>query len=282
MNLDGKVAIVTGAASYHGDEWLDKPGSGSAVAAKLASLGAAVVLADIAGDVAETRADAIRSSGGTAVAVEVDIRDEASVEQMVATTVEQFGRLDVLHNNAYDGLFAFDPGDPEVTDMLVSSWRQGFETLVLGPMLCCKHAIPRMIETGGGSIICTTSISAEMGELNLTIYGAAKAAVNQVVRAVSTQYGKHGVRCNAVAPGLVLSPPALKTGDAVVDLYVRHSDTPYVGQPEDIAEVVAFLASDASRYISGQVIRVDGGFQQHSPLIAESRGTGLVAGETTA
>jgi hypothetical protein len=281
MNLEGKVAIVTGAASYHGEDMWPRPGSGSAVAAKLASLGAAVVLADLNGEAAERRAHEIRQAGGEAVAVEIDVREESQVERMVATAVDEFGRLDILHNNAYNGLMAFDPGDPEITQMSVDTWQDGFRTLVLGPMLGCKHAIPRMIETGGGSIVCTTSVSGEMGELNLTIYAAAKAAVNQVVRSVSTQYGKQGIRCNAIAPGLVLSPPALQTGESVIDMYTRHSDTPYVGRPEDIAEAVAFLASDASRYISGQVIRVDGGFQQHSPLIAESRTSGLVAGETT-
>ena len=123
---------------------------------------------------------------------------------MVDVAVAKYGRLDVLHNNAFNALMPFDPGDPQITEMLATTWRDGFETLVLGPMLGCKHAIPRMLETGGGSIICTTSISADMGELNLTIYSAAKSAVNQVVRSVSTQYGKFGIRANAVAPGMVL------------------------------------------------------------------------------
>jgi hypothetical protein len=279
MQLANKVAIVTGAASFHGDPELPVHGSGSAVAEKLACEGAAVVLADVNGDAAERRAERIRRAGGSAVAVEVDIRQEDQVIRMVEAAVTNFGRLDVLHNNAYNALMAFDPGDPEIVEMKVTTWEDGFRTLVLGPMLACKHAVPRMIETGGGSIICTTSVSAEMGELNLTIYGAAKAAMNQVVRAVSTQYGKQGIRCNAIAPGLVLSPPGLSTGEAIIDMYARHSDTPYVGRPEDIAEVVAFLASDASRYVSGQVVRVDGGFQQHSPMIDEARSSGRVAGQ---
>ncbi|SNQ45936.1 putative enzyme [Frankia canadensis] len=276
--LAGKVAIVTGAGSFHGDHQLHLPGQGSAVAAKLASLGAAVVLADLHGEAAELRAKQIRENGGQAVAVRVDVRSEADVERMVATAVGEFGRLDILHNNAADLERLFDPGDPEITRMEAGTWHAVFSTLVLGTMLGCKHAIPVMLRTGGGSIVCTSSTSGEMGELNLTVYGAAKAAVNQIVRSVSTQYGKQGIRCNAVAPGLILSPPSLAIGQELIDEYARHCDTPYVGEPADVAEVVAFLVSDAARYVSGQVIRVDGGFAQQSPLAADSRSSGLVAG----
>ena len=278
--LEGKVAIVTGAASYHGDETLRQQGQGGAVAAKLAELGASVVLADINGAAAERRAEAIRDAGGDAIAVETDVRNEEHIQRMVQTAVDEFGRLDILHNNAANLQALFDPGDPQITEMEVETWHLIFETLVLGTMLGCKHAIPRMVETGGGSITCMTSVSGEMGELNLTNYGASKAAVNQVVRSVSAQWGKHGIRCNAIAPGLILSPPSLAIGEELIAEYVRHSDTPYVGQPVDTANLVAFLVSDGARYISGQVIRLDGGFTEQSPLVADARDSGLVAGQT--
>jgi NAD(P)-dependent dehydrogenase (short-subunit alcohol dehydrogenase family) len=278
--LDGKVAIVTGAASYHGDDTLRQQGQGGAVAAKLAELGASVVLADINGAAAERRAEAIREAGGDAIAVETDVRSEEQVQRMVQTALDEFGRLDILHNNAANLQHLFDPGDPQITEMTVETWHMIFETLVLGTMLGCKHAIPRMVETGGGSITCMTSISGEMGELNLTNYGASKAAVNQVVRSVSAQWGKQGIRCNAIAPGLILSPPSLAIGEELIAEYIRHSDTPYVGQPVDTANLVAFLVSDAARYISGQVIRLDGGFTGQSPLVADARDSGLVAGQT--
>jgi len=108
----------------------------------------------------------------------------------------------------------------------------------------------------------------------------AKAGINQLVRAVSAQWGKSGIRCNAIAPGLILSPPSLAIGEPLIAEYVRHSDTPYVGEPQDSADLVAFLASDRARYITGQVIPLDGGMIQHSPLVADSRGSGLVAGQT--
>ena len=199
---------------------------------------------------------------------------------MVVRAVKEFGRLDILHNNAADLSLQWDPGDPPITEMTVHSWYAQLETLLLGTMLACKHAIPPMLDTSGGSITCTSSISGEMGELNLTVYSVAKAGVNQVVRSVSAQYGKQRIRCNAVAPGLILSSAGLRIGEELIAQYTRHCDTPYVGQPEDTANVVAFLASDQARYITGQVIRVDGGFSEHSPMVAEARESGLIAGES--
>jgi NAD(P)-dependent dehydrogenase (short-subunit alcohol dehydrogenase family) len=280
IDLGGKVAIVTGAASYHGDDTLRQPGQGSETAGLLASLGAAVVLADINGGAAAKRAERIRAAGGDAVAVTTDVSDEAQVARMVQTALDEFGRLDILHNNAANLQTLFDPGDPDITEMKVETWDMLMRTLLLGTMLGCKHAIPAMVSTGGGSIICTSSVSGMVGELNLTIYGAAKAAINQLVRSVSAQWGKAGIRCNAVAPGLILSPPSLAIGEELIAEYVKHSDTPYVGQPADTAHLVAFLASDLARYITGQVIPVDGGLIQHSPLVADSRESGLVAGGT--
>ena len=281
IDLTGKVAIVTGAASFHGDDTLRQPGQGSESASLLARLGAAVVLADINGEAAARRAAEIRAAGGDAVAIETDVSDEAQIQRMVKTALDEFGQLDILHNNAANLHVLFDPGDPEITEFRVETWERLMRTLLLGSMLGCKHAIPAMVKTGGGSIICTSSVSGMVGELNLTIYAVAKAGINQLVRSVSAQWGKAGIRCNAVAPGLILSPPSLAIGEELIAEYVKHSDTPYVGQPADTAHLVAFLASDLARYITGQVIPVDGGLIQHSPLVADSRGSGLVAGQTT-
>jgi NAD(P)-dependent dehydrogenase (short-subunit alcohol dehydrogenase family) len=128
-----------------------------------------------------------------------------------------------------------------------------------------------MVETGGGSIICTSSIAGMVGELQFVCYGTAKAAINQLVRMVSTQWGKAGIRCNAIAPGLILSPPSLGIGEDMLSRYESHSDTPYLGEPIDSARVVAFLASDASRFVTGQVLPVDGGLISHNPMVADLR-----------
>lgn len=273
FDLSGKVAIVTGAS--------DAQGQGAASARILASHGVSVVLADLHDDESEARAEEIRNSGGKAIAVRTDVREEEQVENMVAAAVNNFGQLDILHSQAADLAVLADPGDPAITEITVDLWRSEFETIVLGTMLCCKHAIPAMLAGGGGSIICTSSISGMMGEPNLTIYAAAKAGVNQIVRSVSAQYGKQGIRCNAVAPGLILSAPGLALGEELITQYTRHCDTPTVGNPEDTANLVAFLASDAARYISGEVIRVDGGFTSHSPMLAEQRESGQMVGGPT-
>jgi NAD(P)-dependent dehydrogenase (short-subunit alcohol dehydrogenase family) len=280
IDLNGKVAIVTGAASFHGADDPYRVGQGASTASLLAELGAKVVLADINGEVAEQRAEKIRADGGDAIAVETDVRVEEQVQRMVTTAVKEFGRLDILHNNAADLSIPWEPGDPPITEFVVDTFHAQIETLLLGPMLGCKYAIPAMVKNGGGSITCTSSISGEMGELNLTTYSVAKAGVNQLVRAVSAQHGKQGIRCNAVAPGLILSSPGLKIGEELIAQYTRHCDTLHVGHPEDIAKVVAFLHSDAARYITGQVVRVDGGFTEHSPMVAEGRQSGLIAGST--
>lgn len=270
IDLSDKVAIITGAA--------DTRGQGAASARLLSSLGASVVLADIHSDESEQRAREIRDGGGSAVAVHADVRDESQVEAMVELAVKEFGRLDILHSQAADLREIADPGDPEITAMSVDIWHSQFETIALGSMLCCKHAIPRMVDNGGGSIILTTSISGRMGEPNLTCYAAAKAAVEQVVRSVSAQYGKQGIRCNGVSPGLILSAPGQDLGPELIAQYERHCDTPNVGQPDDPPKLVAFLASDAARYISGEIIVVEGGFTSHSPMIAEQREAGRMVG----
>lgn len=272
IDLTGRVAIITGAGHPQGQ--------GAATARVMTEHGAAVVLADINGDGAAEIAEELRQGGGEAVGITVDVRIEDDIERMVETALEEFGRLDILHNQAADVHYLADPGDPEITEMTVEGWRTQFETLLLGPMLGCKHGIPAMLRGGGGSIICTSSISGSMGELNLTVYGAAKAGVNQLVRSVSAQWGKQGIRCNAVAPGLILSEPGLALGEVLIAQYERHCDTPKVGLPIDSAHLVTFLASDEARYISGQVIEMDGGFRQHSPMLVEQRSEGQKVGDT--
>lgn len=271
IDLRDRVAIVTGAGSFHGDDALERPGQGSASAGLLASLGAKVVLADINGEAAEARAARIRESGGNAVAMTVDVRDEQQVREMIAKTVEQFGGLDVYHSNAGNMQVLYEPGDPGIVDFQVDTWKALMETHVLGTMIGCKYAIPAMVDSGGGSIICMSSIAGMAGGTAQTIYGVAKAGINQIVRSVSTQWGKHGVRANAIAPGMILSPASLGVSQDMIDEYTRLCDTTYVGEPIDTARVVAFLASDAARYITGQVIPVDGGMLQQHPMAAFDR-----------
>jgi NAD(P)-dependent dehydrogenase (short-subunit alcohol dehydrogenase family) len=259
-NLDGKVAVVIGSAT----------GIGAGSAKKLAERGAAVVLADIAIETARERAAEIVASGGRAVAVACDVRDEGDVERAIQTAVETFGGLDILHNNAAAMHLVGDDG-PVATET-AEHWDETFAVNLRGQMFGCKHAIPAMIARGGGSIINTSSASGVLGDLRLSAYGAAKSAINQLTREVATQYGRSGIRCNAVLPGLIeVDRPAGRgmTPEERARL-VDHHVLPFVGRAEDVANAVAFLASDDARFITGALLAVDGGLTTHQPTYADA------------
>jgi NAD(P)-dependent dehydrogenase (short-subunit alcohol dehydrogenase family) len=257
IDLTDKVAIVTGAAS----------GMGAATAATFAAHGASVVIADINAAGAEHVAKEITAACGSATAITTDVRSEEQLIALMASTREVYGRLDILHNNA--AAMEIAGRDFGILEQTVEVWEETMATDVRGPMLACKHAIPFMLETGGGSIINTTSISGQVGEMVLTAYAAAKAALGQVTRSVATQWGKQGIRCNAVAPGLVLTPSGLGLPVELQELYLRQTLTPYLGQAQDVANLVVFLASDEARYITAQVINIDGGLVSHNGFVPE-------------
>ena len=258
--LAGKVAIVTGAAS----------GIGRATALALAAEGAKVVVADLAGDGAERVAREIAAAGGRAVAVQADVGVEASVVAMIEAAEKAFGGLDVLHNNAAATEPALLGGDLELTAMDVAVWDRTLAINLRGPMLGCKHAIPRMLARGGGSIVNTSSASGLTGDLVRAAYGASKAGLDSLTRYVATQYGKRGIRCNSIAPGVIATPAlAANVPQAQIDVYERNHLTPRLGKPEDIAKAVVFLASDDAAFITGQTISVDGGLLAHHPAFSD-------------
>jgi NAD(P)-dependent dehydrogenase (short-subunit alcohol dehydrogenase family) len=259
FTLDGKVAIITGGAS----------GIGAATARLMASLNASVVIADINQAGALERVAEIEAAGGTALAVETDVCEEAQVKRVVDTAVETYGRLDILHNNA--AAIDIIGEDLEITSQDLANWDATMRADLTGPMLGCKHGIPAMLKTGGGSIINTASVSGIGAEAYMTGYPVAKAAVIHLSRSVALQWGRQGIRCNSIAPGLTLSPAGLGMPIEMRDMYIRHNMVPYVGEPEDIAPTVAFLASDMSRYITGQCIQIDGGITGFIPIAADYR-----------
>jgi NAD(P)-dependent dehydrogenase (short-subunit alcohol dehydrogenase family) len=182
-------------------------------------------------------------------------------------TRKTFGRLDVLDNNAAS---QGHRDDALVGEMTVELWDKVFSVNARGAMLMCKHALPMMIEGGGGSIINISSGTAQAGDMFSTAYAATKGAINTLTKYVAVQYGAQGVRCNAVAPGLVITPMlASAMPEPMQAIFRGHSLTGKLGQPQDIAEMVAFLASDRSRFITGQVIPVDGGIFAHIPTVPE-------------
>jgi NAD(P)-dependent dehydrogenase (short-subunit alcohol dehydrogenase family) len=268
-DLSGRVAIVTGAAS----------GIGAASAAELAARGARVVVADVNEAGAKEVADSILATGAEAVAQQVELADEASIAELVAATVAAFGTVDILHNNAAASGAEVMGRDFDVLTMDVEVWDAAFAVNLRAMMLTCKHALPHMIAKGKGAVVNMSSNSALAGDLSRVAYGASKGGVNSLTLYVATQYGKQGIRCNAISPGLVMTPAAERNLTAFdLEVFAGSHLTNDIGRPEDIAKVVAFLASDDSAFITGEVIRVDGGMLSHTPVYAQYLAAAASAG----
>jgi NAD(P)-dependent dehydrogenase (short-subunit alcohol dehydrogenase family) len=252
--VDGLVAIVTGGAG----------GIGRATARTLAREGASVVVVDIDGEGAEEVAEAILASGGKAIAERADLSEEAEVASVVRSAVARFGRLDVLHNNAALTESEFLTHDTEVTELSVEVWERTMAVNLRSQMLTCKYSIPEMVRNGGGSIINMSSGASLKGDRTRTSYGVSKAGVNALTMYVATGHGKRGVRVNTIVPGLIITDAvrAHLTEDMLAGLG-RSALTPNLGQPDDVANLVLFLASEESRYITGQMIVIDGGMSAH-------------------
>lgn len=258
--FDGRVAIVTGGAN----------GMGEAVVHTLSRRGAVVVIADKDVERAALVADEAGRGGREVVSIPTDVRDEEQVRGLVAKVVADYGRIDFLDNNAAAlELTAFDPDLVGVTSETFEATMRGN---VLAPFLCCKYVIPEMLKLGAGSIVNMASVTGLLGETTLTAYGVSKAGIIQLTRMVAVQYGKQGIRCNAIAPSLVNTRNNLTyMPKEFWPIYERHHLTPYIGEPQDIANVVAFLASDESRFVTGAVIPVDGGASAAASIVADRR-----------
>jgi NAD(P)-dependent dehydrogenase (short-subunit alcohol dehydrogenase family) len=264
-----RVAIVTGAGA----------GIGAACALALSRVGYRVVVADIDHASAVRVAAGIVDEGGEAIGVEVDIADEVQVRAMVAAAVDTFGGLDVLHNNAADTAEASIRGDVHVVDLDLDILDRAYAVNLRGTLMCCKYAIPHMVARGGGAIINTSTTSSMAGDLILTSYGVTKAGVNALTQYVATQYGKHGIRCNAIVPGLTLTPSVERNLDPeMIAVYENNILSRSFARPEDVAELVVFLAG-APEYITGGMIHVNGGQLAHAPAYAAflDRGWGVPA-----
>jgi len=260
--FDGKVAIVTGGAGN----------IGAATARLLAAEGARVTVADVSLERAESVAGAIVAAGGTARAQAVDVSDAAAVEAMVADTVAAYGGLDIIHNNA--AAIDQNANDQDLVTMDLETWDRVLAVNLTGPMLGCRFAIPRMTERGGGVIVNTASAAAFYGSTSLAAYGTTKAGIVALTRYVATAYAAQGIRCNAVAPGVVVAREAQEAaaaaagdGESRLAKYIAGHLTDRLGYPEEIAAAVAYLASDDAAFVTGETLRVDGGLTAHSPMV---------------
>jgi len=243
--LDGKVAFVTGAAG----------GIGRAICARYIEEGAKVAAVDIHADsVADALMEA--SAGEHGLALVCDITDPASVKQAIARTVEKFGRLDVLCNVAGGSSSA----DARVTEAPDEEFWRVIKLDLYGTFLCCKHAIPEIVRSGGGSVVNFSSMVALMALPERDCYTAAKGGVAAMTRSMAVEYAPDNVRVNAIAPGLVLTPRVEGLMRERAELR-RLADQHLLGpcRPGDIAEMAVYLGASESRVVTGQVLSVDSG-----------------------
>jgi NAD(P)-dependent dehydrogenase (short-subunit alcohol dehydrogenase family) len=244
--FEERSVIVTGAAS----------GIGRETARRFAREGALVTVADIDEAGARHTVDAIAADGGTARACRTDVTDPDAVRAMVDGAAEAYGGPHVLHNNAY-----WAPLGRSLADTSLPEWDRAISTTLTSVFLGCKYALPRMVAGGGGAIVNTASTAGLVASPTFAAYMAAKGGVISLTRSIAFDYGKQGVRCNAVAPGLIRTPatdPVFRDEDRLGFLTGKLL-VGRAGEPADIAEAVLYLAGDESGFMTGQTLVVDGG-----------------------
>jgi NAD(P)-dependent dehydrogenase (short-subunit alcohol dehydrogenase family) len=248
MRLKNKVAIVTGGGA----------GIGRAIAERFGREGAAVVIAEIDPVNGEAAQNSIRDAGGVALFVRTDVSDEAQVKVMVDTTLREFGKIDVLCNNAAILLAHQEARAHELTN---EAWDRTMAVNLRGYWLCSKYVIPSMLKAGGGSIIHVASPTGLYGFTRLTAYSTSKGGVVGLMRAMAADYGPDHIRVNAIVPGTTDTPmnaeeladPKARQG------YADRSPARRLGLPQDLAGIAVFLASEDSEYCIGGLFPVDGG-----------------------
>jgi NAD(P)-dependent dehydrogenase (short-subunit alcohol dehydrogenase family) len=246
-SLQGKVIVVAGAGS----------GIGRGTAMRLANDGADVVVGDLSLDAAAAVARQITAAGGSAIPAAFDMRDDASIAALIGAAVESFGGLDGVHVNAADIRASELDGDVLSLDMDI--FDRTIAVNLRGHVLCTRHALPHLLARGGGALVYTTSAAAFLGDRKRVSYGISKSGLNALMRHVASRWGKEGIRSNSIAPGLVMTEATDSWPAKHLEFALNGHRSPRLGQPADIAGMVAFLMSQDGEWVNGQVLSVDGG-----------------------
>ncbi|MGP5317526.1 SDR family NAD(P)-dependent oxidoreductase [Arthrobacter rhombi] len=257
--IQDKVAVITGGAS----------GIGLAAAKLFAAEGAKVVIGDLKPEQAEAAAAEITADGGTAIGLAVDAMDEASLTGLVDAAVSTFGALHIMCNHVGGS----NPRkDLDLLRLDMDEFDRTMKLNVRSTVVGSRAALPHIIAAGGGSIINTASVGGLSGDFLQVSYGTAKAAVIRLTEYVATQYGAQKVRCNSIAPGAIMTP-ALRDNlpEEAIESIRGHNALPFIGAADDIAQAMLYLASEESRYVTGQCLVVDGGMSSHSSIAEDRR-----------
>jgi NAD(P)-dependent dehydrogenase (short-subunit alcohol dehydrogenase family) len=248
MRLEGKVVLITGAAS----------GMGALAAELFAREGACVLAADVSADALEATVERVRAAGGAIEGVAGDVTRADDARSWVETAVRAFGKLDVLYNNA--GIFP--DADTSVIETDETTYQRVLDVNLKGVYLCCKYGVPALIEAGGGSIVNVASFVALVGcTVPQDAYTASKGAVLSLTRSLAVQYGRYGVRANAICPGPILTPMLESLFPNEEERLKRLNRIPLgrFGRPQDVVYAALYLASDESSWTTGTTFVVDGG-----------------------
>lgn len=250
-----KTAIITGAAG----------GIGEATTRRITSEGGKVIIADYSKERADKLAAELTRSGADVRSIYFSATKVESCKEVIDFAMKEYGKIDILVNNVGGTDLK---RDSNIEKLDLSYFDEAFHLNLYCSMYFSQQIISIMETNGGGNIVNVASISGITADTGGTLYGASKAGVINLTRYIATQVGKKNIRCNAVAPGLVLTPAALNNlNEEVRNIFLSQSATPYLGKPEDIAATIAFLASNDARYITGQTIVADGGLSIHNPTI---------------
>ena len=260
FSLKGRTAIVTGGGQ----------GLGKSMAIGLAQAGADIVIAARRIETALATQKEIEALGVKCTVIKGDMRVEEDVIRMVNQVVEEYGKIDILINNASNvGL-----PDGRVDEVTLEMWDNIFQTDLRGTFFMIKTLLP-YIQEHGGSIVNIGSMASCGGDLGATAYASAKAGVDMLTKSVALQYGKQGIRCNCVRPGLIVTPQNdAYVPQALKDIFLNNICVTRYGKPADIANLCVYLASDESEFVTGQIMTVDGGMNSHVATVGEFKKLG--------